>query len=85
FHPPFNDLGAISSGWIQTGKFYHSTADVDRGGVNFKQMEKLARAHAYVIDQLSAVSKADLHRGEFPIPEKSIYQSDLIKMMMGNN
>jgi len=85
FHPPFNDLGAISSGWIQTGKFYHSTADVDRAGVNFKQIEKLARAHAYVIDQLSAVSKADLHRGGTPVPEKSIYRSDLIKIMMGNN
>ena len=85
FHPPFNDLGAISSGWIQTGKFYHSTADVDRGGVNFKQMEKLARAHAYVIDQLSGVSQDDLHRGGFPVPEKSIYQSDLVKILMGNN
>ena len=85
FHPPYNDLGAISSGWIQTGKFYHSTADVDRGGVNFKQMEKLARAHAYVIDQLSGVSKEDLSRGGYPVPEKSIYQSDLVKIMMGNN
>jgi hypothetical protein len=85
FHPPFNDLGAISSGWIQTGKFYHSTADVDRGGVNFKQMEKLARAHAYIIDQLSGVTKEDLHRGGLPVPEKSIYQSELIKIMMGNN
>jgi len=85
FHPPFNDLGAISSGWIQTGKFYHSTADVDRGGVNFKQMEKLARAHAHIIDQLAGVTKEDLHRGGLPVPQKSIYQSDLIKMMMGNN
>ncbi len=85
FHPPFNDLGAISSGWIQTGKFYHSTADIDRGGVNYQQMEKLARAHAYIIDQLSVVTKEDLQRGGFPVPEKSIYQSDLIKMMMGNN
>ena len=85
FHPPFNDLGAISSGWIQTGKFYHSTADVDLGGVNFKQMEKLARAHAYIIDQLSGVTKEDLHRGGLPVPEQSIYQSDLIKIMMGNN
>lgn len=85
FHPPFNDLGAISSGWIQTGKFYHSTADVDRGGVNFKQMEKLARAHAYIIDQLAGVTKEELHRGGHPVPDKSIYQSDLIKIMMGNN
>ncbi len=85
FHPPYNDLGAISSGWIQTGKFYHSTADIDGAGVNFKQIEKLARAHAYVIDQLAGVTKEDLQRGGFEVPEKSIYQSDLIKIMMGNN
>ncbi len=85
FHPPYNDLGAISSGWIQTGKFYHSTADVDRGGVNFKQMEKLARAHAFVIDQLSGLGQNDLKRGGLPVPEQSIYQSDLIKIMMSNN
>ncbi|MEE8305056.1 MAG: hypothetical protein V3S24_21765 [Candidatus Tectomicrobia bacterium] len=85
FHPPYNDLGAISSGWIQTGKFYHSTADVDWGGVDFQQMEKLARAHAFVIDELSKRNKADLHRDGFPVPEKSIYQSDLLKIMLGNN
>jgi len=85
FHPPYNDLDAISSGWIQTGKFYHSTADVDWGGVDFAQMEKIARAHAYVIDQLSAVSKDDLHGGGEPVPEQSIYQSDLLKILMGNN
>ena len=85
FHQPYNDLGAISSGWIQTGKFYHSTADVDWGGVDFKQMEKLARAHAYLIDQLAQVTKQDLQRGGMPVPEKSIYQSDLLKILMGNN
>ena len=85
FHPPYNDLGAISAGWIQTGKFYHSTADVDWGGVDFSQMEKLARAHAFIIDELSRVGKADLHRNGFPVPEKSIYQSDLLKIMLGNN
>lgn len=85
FHPPYNSLDAISSGWIQTGKFYHSTADVDWGGVDFDQMEKLARAHAYLIDRLSAYSKQDLHRGGKPVPEKSIYQSDLLKILMGDN
>ncbi len=85
FHPPYNDLGAISSGWIQTGKFYHSTADVDWGGVDFVQMQKLAHAHAFIIDELSAVSSADLHRGGFPVPEESIYRSDLLKIIMGNN
>ena len=85
FHPPYNDLGAISSGWIQTGKYYHSTADVDWGGVDFQQMEKLTRAHAYVIDQLSTASKTDLQRDGQPVPEQSIYQSDLLKILMGNN
>jgi hypothetical protein len=85
FHLPYNDLNAISTGWIQTGKFYHSTADVDWGGVDFEQMEKLARAHAYLIDQLSSFSKQDLHKGGMPVPEKSIYQSDLLKILMGNN
>jgi hypothetical protein len=85
FHPPYNDLDAISSGWIQTGKFYHSTADVDWGGVDFAQMEKIARAHAYIIDQLSGVSKNDLQRGGKAVPEQSIYQSDLLKILMGNN
>ena len=59
--------------------------DVDWGGVDFAQMEKIARAHAYVIDQLSAVSKDDLHGGGEPVPEQSIYQSDLLKILMGNN
>lgn len=85
FHPPYNNLNAISTGWIQTGKFYHSTADVDWGGVDFHQMEKLARAHAYIIDQLATYTKADLHRGGKPVPEQSIYQSDLLKILMGDN
>ena len=85
FHPPFNDLGAISSGWISTGKFYHSTADVDWGAINFKQIEKIARGHAFIIDELFKLEKADLHRDGHPAPEKSIYQSDILKMFMGNN
>lgn len=85
FHIPYNDLNAISSGWIQTGKFYHSTADVDWGGVDFVQMEKLTRAHAFLIDQLSRYSKQDLHKGGLPVPEQSIYQSDLLKILMGDN
>ncbi len=85
FHPPYNELDAISSGWIQTGKFYHSTADVDWGGVDFKQMEKLTRAHAFLIDELGQLSKADLKKGGYPVPSKSIYQSDLLKIKMGDN
>ena len=85
FHPPYNDLDAISSGWIQTGKFYHSTSDVEASGVSFAHMEKITRAHAYIIDRLATVSQADLKRGGLPVPEKSIYQSDLLKILMGNN
>jgi hypothetical protein len=85
FHPPYNDLNAISSGWIQTGKFYHSTADVDWGGVNFHQMEKITRAHAFIIGELFKLEKDDLHRDGFPVPKKSIYQSDLLKILLGNN
>lgn len=85
FHPPYNDLDAISAGWIQTGKFYHSTADVDWGGVNFKQIEKITRAHAFIIDSLGEYTKADLIKDSHPTPKKSIYQSELIKMIMGNH
>ena len=90
FHPPFHDIGAISAGWIQSSKFYHSSADVDWetigwGGVNFKQMEKFTRAHAFIIEELFNYSKADLERGGKPVPKIPIYQSDLLKMYMGNN
>ncbi|MFP6687104.1 MAG: hypothetical protein VB934_20445, partial [Polyangiaceae bacterium] len=85
FHPPYNDLGAISSGWIQTGKFYHSTADVDQSAVDYTMLQHLARGHAFVIDGLANFSKADLHWDGQPLPEQSIYQSDLMKMILGNN
>lgn len=85
FHAPYNDLGAISTGWVSIGKFYHSTADVDLGGVDFMQMEKMARAHAFIIDELFNLKKADLHRGGHPVPAKSLYQSDLIQIIMGDN
>jgi hypothetical protein len=85
FHPPYNGLGAISTGWISVGKFYHSTADVDLGGVDFEQMEKVARAHAFIVDELFKLKKADLLRGGHPVPEKTIYQSDLIQIIMGDN
>lgn len=85
FHPPYNDLGAISAGWIQTGKFYHSTADIDADGVHFEHVEKLARAHAFIIDELADVSKTDLEAGGKPVPETSIYQSDLMKILLGDN
>jgi hypothetical protein len=84
FHPPYNDLGAISAGWILSGRTYHSTADVDRGLVSYAEVEKMARAHAFVIDELAARSRADLREGGSAPPEKSIYQSDLFKLFFGN-
>lgn len=85
FHPPYNDLDAISTGWVSIGKFYHSTADIDLGGVDFVQMEKISRAHAFIIDELFELKKADLQRGGHPVPAKSVYQSDLMQIIMGDN
>jgi len=33
---------------------------------------------------MGPASLADLHRGGFPVPEESIYRSDLLKIIMGN-
>lgn len=85
FHPPYNDLDAISAGWVQTGMFYHSTADVDLGAVDFAMVQQLARGHAFIIDGLAEFDKADLQRGGSPVPAKSIYQSELMKLILGNN
>jgi hypothetical protein len=86
FHPPYNDLDAISAGFSKSGIHYHTTSDVDHDLVSFEEMEKLGRAHAYVIDQLAPYTKEDLQKDALsqPDPEKSIYQSELFKMMFGN-
>ncbi len=84
WHPPYNDIGAISTGWVQTTPFYHSTGDVDIGGVDLKQLEKITRAHAFIIDELFNLTKSDLRKNAHPEPEKSIYQSDLMKIILGN-
>jgi len=85
FHPPYNDLGAISTGWVSIGKFYHSTADVDLGGVDFAEMEKIARAHAFIIDELFLLEKEDLERGGHTVPAESVYRSDLMQIIMGDH
>lgn len=85
FHPPYNDLGAVSAGYIQTGKFYHSTADVDLGGVSFDTMEKMARAHAFIIDEVFKLSKEQIHKAEADLPKESVYASELLKIIMGDN
>ena len=85
FHPPYNDLNAVSIGYIQTGKFYHTTADVDLDGVNFKTMEKITRAHAFIIDEVFKLSKEEIHKAEATLPKESIYGSELLKIIMGDN
>ncbi len=85
FHEPYNDLGAVSIGYLRTGNFYHSTADVDFGGVSFDTMEKMARAHAFIIDEVFKLSKEEIHKAEAPMPKESIYASELLKIIMGDH
>ena len=70
---------------MSIGKFYHSTADVDLGGVDFVQMEKIARAHAFIIDELFELNRTDIESGGHPVPPQSVYQSDLMQIIMGDN
>jgi len=86
FHPPYYDGGIISAGWATGTRYYHSTADAELNLISSKEVEKMARAHAFVIDSLAGKTKADLEKGAVPYgSQKSIYQSDLLKMMFGNH
>lgn len=87
FHPPFakfDDLNAISTGWAISSYAYHSTADYDLGLISFKLLEKYAKAHIFIIDSLAEVTKEDLLEDSAPLPEKSIYSSELFKLFYGN-
>ena len=86
FHPPYNDLGAISLGFAQGGIQYHSTADVDEDLVSSSVLESWARAHVGLIDKLAPFTKPDLEVGgvDLPNPDASIYQSDVLKLLFGN-
>ena len=87
FHPPFakfDDLNAISTGWAISSYAYHSTADYDLGLISFKLLEKYARAHIFIIDSLKDFTKEELHKNESPLPEHSIYSSELFKVFYGN-
>ena len=84
FHPPFADLDAVSAGWMLSSRIYHSTADVERNLVSHEELAKIARAHAFVVDELGPHSRADVREGGQSPPEKSIYQSDLFKLFFGN-
>jgi len=83
FYPPFLDLGEpISAGWTESARFYHSEAS--REMVAPAALEKMARAHAYVIEEIFRVTREDLHRGASPRPRTHFYYSDLLKMIYGN-
>ena len=84
FHPPYNDLNAISAGFGTMGPLYHTPMDVERKLVNFKEVEKMARAHAFIIDVLGPYTKEDLERDGAPPPAESVYRSDFFKLYMGN-
>ena len=84
-YPPFADLGdPIFAGWLQTGAYYHTTADVDLRGISFREMERVARAYAYVFDRLGPLTLADLRRGERAGPMDNPYASPLFKLFLGN-
>ena len=86
FHPPYFDAGVISAGWATGTRYYHTTADYENNLVRPEILEKQGRAYAYVIDELMKYEKRDLERGDTPYSaEKSIYQSDILKLLMGNH
>ena len=86
FHPPYFDAGVISAGWATGTRYYHTTADYENNLVRPAVLEKQGRAYAYVIDNLMKYEKADLDRGGTPYTaEKSIYQSDILKLLLGNH
>ena len=49
-------------------------------------LEKQGRAYSFIIDELMKYEKVDLERGGTPYTaEKSIYQSDILKLLLGNH
>ncbi|MEP6160357.1 MAG: hypothetical protein ABJ171_08320 [Halieaceae bacterium] len=86
FHPPYFDGGVISAGWATGTRYYHSTADFEQNLISTHELEKMARAHAFISDELGNYNKSDLEAGAVPYrAENSIYQSDVLKMMFGNH
>ncbi len=86
FHPPYFDAGVISAGWATGTRYYHTTADYENNLVRPEVLEKQGRAYAYVIDELMKYDKSHLERGGVPYTaEKSIYQSDILKLLLGNH
>jgi len=86
FHPPYFDQGIISAGWATGTRYYHSSADGEHDLVSSRELEKMARAYAFIIDELGQYGKGDLEAGAVPYSaENSIYQSDILKLMFGNH
>lgn len=84
-YPPFSDLGdPIFAGWLQTGAYYHSTADVDLHGIHYHELERVTRAYAFVFDALGPFTVADLRRGERRRPTDNPYASPLFRLFLGN-
>ena len=80
----FTQTGQLA-GWLQTGAFYHTTADVDMNSISYTEMEKATRGMAFIFDELCNHTIDDLREGESPIPEDSVYSSLLFKLFLGNN
>ena len=86
FHPPYFDAGIITAGWTSGTRYYHTTADYENGLISPIELQKMARAHAFIVSELEKYDKSDLEKGAVPYSaEKSIYQSDLLKFMLGNH
>ena len=86
FYPPFNDFGnPIFAGLLQTGAYYHTTADVDMKGVSFVEMEKATRAFASIFDKLGKYTLSDLRKDEVPYLTSNVYASPMFKLYLGNN
>jgi hypothetical protein len=86
FHPPYFDGEVISAGWATGTRYYHSTADYEGNLISPHELQKMARAHGFISDELGNYDKADLEKGAVPYrAENSIYQSDVLKMMFGNH
>lgn len=86
FHPPYFDHDIISAGWATGTRYYHSSADGEQNLVSSKELEKMARAYAFISDELGHYSKKDFEEDAVPYSaENSIYQSDILKLLFGNH
>ncbi len=86
FYPPHVHFKKqpISAGWISGGTYYHSTADVELDMICFDTVTQFAKAHAFVIDEVSKHSEDALRENSNYIkPGESIYSSDAFILTLG--